>query len=71
MLWIYTENDQYFGPTFSQAWHKAFVEAGGNAEFNLLPPYARDGHSLFASGRLIWEPVVSKFLDANGFPQPR
>lgn len=71
MLWIYTENDQYFSPKFSQAWHKAFVKAGGNAELNLVPPYARDGHTLFTSGSRIWEPLVSKFLDANGFPQPK
>lgn len=25
MLWIYTENDQYFGPSYSRAWHAAFV----------------------------------------------
>ena len=69
MLWVYTENDKYFGPKFSQAWHKAFVDAGGRAELSLLPPFAKDGHTLFSSGSGIWEPVVSKFLDANGFPQ--
>ena len=71
MLWIYTENDKYFSPKFSQAWHQAFVKGGGHAEFNLLPPFGRDGHTLFSSGGQIWEPIVSKFLDANGFPEPR
>ncbi|MFZ6760111.1 alpha/beta hydrolase family protein [Undibacterium sp. Ji50W] len=68
MLWIYTENDQYFGPRYSQAWHAAFVSAGGKAEYVLLPAFAKDGHTLFASGMKIWEPVVSRFLDENGFP---
>lgn len=68
MLWIYTENDQYFSPRYSQAWHAAFVKAGGKAEFVLLPAFAKDGHTLFASGMKIWEPVVSRFLDENGFP---
>ncbi|MFZ6774037.1 alpha/beta hydrolase family protein [Undibacterium sp. SXout7W] len=67
MLWIYTENDQYFSPRYSQAWHAAFVKAGGKADYKLLPPFAKDGHSLFASGMKIWQPLVSEFLDANGF----
>jgi homoserine acetyltransferase len=69
MLWIYTENDQYFSPRYSQAWHAAFVKAGGKAEFRLMSPFAKDGHSLFSSGIKIWEPLVSEFLDANGFRQ--
>jgi dienelactone hydrolase len=66
-LWIYTENDQYFGPKYSQAWHHAFVKAGGLAEFNLLPAFAADGHTLFTAGMPVWEPVVTKFLQAHGF----
>ena len=66
-LWIYTENDQYFGPKYSQAWHQAFVKAGGLAEFNLLPAFAADGHTLFTAGMPLWEPVVTKFLQAQGF----
>ena len=70
MLWIYTENDQYFGPRHSKAWHAAFVKAGGKAEYLLLPPFGKDGHSLFAAGIATWEPVVSQFLSSNGFPPP-
>ena len=66
-LWIYTENDQYFGPKYSQAWHQAFVKSGGLAEFNLLPAFAADGHTLFTAGMPLWEPVVSKFLQVHGF----
>ncbi len=66
MLWIYTENDQYFSPRFSQAWYTAFVKAGGKATFKLMPSFGKDGHSLFSSGIKIWEPLVSEFLDANG-----
>ena len=70
-LWIYTENDQYFAPKHSQAWHQAFVKSGGQAEFNLLPAFAADGHTLFAAGNSLWEPVVARFLDANGFAEPK
>lgn len=69
-LWIYTENDQYFGPKYSRAWHRAFVKSGGRAEFNLLPAFAADGHTLFAAGSSVWEPIVTRFLEANGFADP-
>lgn len=68
MLWIYTENDLYFGPKHSKSWHEAFVKAGGKAEYHLLPPFARNGHTLFSSGVEIWAPVVSEFLVKLGFP---
>jgi dienelactone hydrolase len=68
MLWIYTENDQYFNPTYSKAWHTAFVSAGGHADYRLLPPFSDNGHTLFSRGPDVWEPVVSEFLDRLGFP---
>ncbi|WP_230945145.1 alpha/beta hydrolase family protein [Burkholderia territorii] len=68
MLWIYTENDQYFAPTYSRAWHDAFVRAGGNADYRLLPPFEKNGHMLFAHGIDVWQPVVSEFLERQGFP---
>ena len=64
-LWIYTENDLYFGPRYSQAWHAAFVAAGGVAEFHLLPPFENNGHSLFTKGIALWTPVVQQFLEKN------
>jgi dienelactone hydrolase len=66
-LWIYTENDQYFSPTHSRAWHEAFTAAGGKAEYRLLSPFARDGHLLFVSGTHIWQPLVADFLKSAGF----
>ncbi|WP_322071209.1 alpha/beta hydrolase family protein [Paraburkholderia bannensis] len=68
MLWIYTENDQYFAPSYSRAWHDAFVRAGGNADYRLLPPFENNGHMLFAHGVEVWEPVVSDFLVRLGLP---
>ena len=37
MLWIYIENDTFFGPELSRRMHEAYTEAGGNAEYHLLP----------------------------------
>ncbi|NDI84971.1 prolyl oligopeptidase family serine peptidase [Undibacterium sp. B2R-29] len=68
MLWLYTENDQHFSPKYGRAWHAAFINAGGQAELNVLPPFGRDGHSLFSAGFDIWQPLVSQFLDEHGFP---
>ncbi len=66
-LWIYTENDNYFSPEHSRAWHQAFTAAGGKAEFRLLPPFAKDGRTLFGRGQKIWQPVVEEFLNGVGF----
>lgn len=67
MLWIYTENDLYFAPVHSKAWHAAFVKAGGVADYHLLPPFGKNGHLLFSNGTGIWEPIVSAFLEKLGF----
>lgn len=68
MLWIYTRNDTYFGPELSGRMHKAFVGAGGKAEYHLLEPFGDDGHFFIDSPEAIpiWAPLVSRFLD-----QPR
>jgi dienelactone hydrolase len=68
MLWIYTENDLYFGPTYTRRWHDAFVGAGGQADYRLLPPFGANGHLLFAQGNDIWQPIVDGYLAPLGFP---
>ena len=64
MLWIYTENDTYFGPALSQRMATAFQAGGGNLEYHLLPPFGHDGHFLVdsADGVRIWTPMVDDFL---------
>lgn len=65
MLWIYIENDTFFGPALSKRMHDAFSAAGGNAEYRLLPPFGDDGHFLVGSAESIpiWAPLVGAFLD--------
>jgi dienelactone hydrolase len=67
MLWIYSENDTYFGPDLAKRMHAAFTGAGGNAEFQMLPPFGSDGHFLINSpdGIPLRAPLVSKFLDEH------
>lgn len=70
MLWIYTENDMYFGPKHPRDWHAAFTAAGGQAEFVQYPPHGEDGHLLFSRYPAVWQPKVSEFLRSRGFATP-
>ena len=65
MLWIYIENDTFFGPDLSKRMYKAFTGAGGKAEYHLLRPFGNEGHFLvgFPEAIPIWTPLVSAFLD--------
>ncbi|MET3332107.1 MULTISPECIES: alpha/beta hydrolase family protein [Bradyrhizobium] len=66
MLWIYIENDTFFGPDLSKRMHTAFTAAGGRAEYHLMPPYGNEGHFFIGSRDAIplWSPLVTTFLDA-------
>ena len=65
MLWLYIENDTFFGPELSKRMYSAFTGAGGNAEYHLFPPHGSDGHFFIGTPDAvpIWSPVVSAFLD--------
>jgi dienelactone hydrolase len=66
MLWVYSQNDHFFGPQLAQRFHQAFTRAGGNATFILAPPFSNDGHHLFSrSGVSIWAPMVDRFLQSQ------
>ena len=67
MLWIYIENDTFFGPALSKRMHEAYTAAGGNAEYHLMPPFGSDGHFFIASPDSIalWSPLVSQFLNRH------
>jgi dienelactone hydrolase len=67
MLWIYSENDTYFGPDLAKRLHTAFTAAGGKAELHILPAHGSDGHFLIDAADAIpmWSPLVSRFLNEN------
>ena len=69
-LWLYTENDLYFGPKYPREWFEAFRETGGTGEFHQFPPHGEDGHTLFTSHPASWRPVVEDFLRRQGFTRP-
>jgi dienelactone hydrolase len=65
MLWIYIENDTFFGPDLSRRMFDAYTGAGGNAEYHLMPPFGNEGHFFIGSPEAIpqWSPLVIKFLE--------
>jgi dienelactone hydrolase len=63
MLWVYSENDHFFGPQISAQFYAAFTQSGGNAKFIRAQPFRKDGHGLFSlAGIPIWTPMVDAFL---------
>jgi dienelactone hydrolase len=67
VLWLYSANDRYWGPTYPRAWFAAFTAAGGRGEFVRLPAFEDDGHFSFYGNRDAWRPAFLAFLAGNGF----
>jgi dienelactone hydrolase len=66
MLWIYAENDHFFGPQLAQRFYAEFTKNGGSAQFIAAPPFGEDGHTLFSlRGIPIWTPMVDQFLKSQ------
>jgi pimeloyl-ACP methyl ester carboxylesterase len=67
MLWLYAENDTYFGPALTKRMHDAFTAAGGDAEYQMLPAISGDGHFLIQSpdDRQLWTSLVLDFLNRH------
>jgi hypothetical protein len=66
MLWVYAENDHFFGPALAQRFRDAFVGAGGKVTFVKAPAFGADGHHLFSSAGIpVWAPLVDDFLKAQ------
>jgi dienelactone hydrolase len=70
MLWIYAENDMYFGAKLPKEWFDAYAGEGAPAQFVQFPPHGEDGHSLFTRFPDVWKPKVAQFLEMQGFKLP-
>ena len=62
-LWLYAENDSYFPPALSRAMADAFIDAGGRADYRLLPPYGSEGHFVIRGND--WNDALQDFLDRS------
>jgi dienelactone hydrolase len=71
VLWLYSENDKYWGAKLPQQWFSAFTKAGGVGEFGQLPalPAALgdDGHASFTRNPSAWRQPFEDFIRKNGF----
>lgn len=70
-LWLYSENDRFWGPELPRIWFSAFVEAGGQGQFVQTPAYGTDGHRAFVADPDGWRPAFETFLRRVGLhPRP-
>lgn len=68
-IWLYSQNDHYFGPSVARSFFDAFKTTGGNGEFVALPAFGEDGHLLTsAEGMTHWRAAVDDFLRRNKLP---
>ena len=68
-LWIYAENDPFFSPDLVGRMIAGYRSGGGNAELALLPPFGKDGHSLYKQeANTLLKPHIEDFLRSNRFP---
>ena len=70
-IWLYSENDHYFGPALVRKFLTAFQAGGAEVDFVSLPPYGEDGHSSFLRAKDNWVGPVLDFLKRIGIlPEP-
>lgn len=69
-LWVYSENDRFFGNRLPQRWFDAFTQNGGSGRFVRLPAHGDDGHGSFTRNPDAWRPAFEAFLREAGFASP-
>ena len=70
MLWLYWQNDLYWGAGTPRRWHEAWTTAGGLAEYRSLPAVGQDGHAGVNLDMDHWAPLVDDYLARLGFGTP-
>ena len=61
-LWLYAENDLFWGADVPKNWFAAFKMGGSDATFFQTAPVGANGHFLIDEGGPLWEPTVAAFL---------
>jgi len=65
-LWLYSENDRFWGPDLPKAWFATFKAQGGEGSFVSLPPYLDNGHGIFTGNQAAWQPAFEAFVRGLG-----
>jgi dienelactone hydrolase len=68
MLWIYPKNDHFFGTTAATAAQKAFNDAGGHAQLEIIAKSSENDTYPFREDPAEWGPLVEKFLQQLDLP---
>lgn len=70
-LWLYAENDQYWGPEAPRQWHEAFKAGGSDTQFIQTGPLpGHDGHALLTYGGKMWSVPLDAFARKVGLTAP-
>lgn len=67
-LWIFAQNDHFFGPTIAQQMFDSYTSAGAPGEFEAAPAIGTDGHLLLFAPPPFWWPRVASFLEKLHLP---
>ena len=67
MLWLYWENDKFWGAEIPRKWHQAWTSGGAKAQMHTLAAIGNDGHSGVGIDMNHWVPLAEKFLADLGF----
>jgi dienelactone hydrolase len=68
-LWVYSENDHFFGPTLAREMFSAFTAGGAAGELVIVPAFGNDGHYLLSpTGIPRWRNLVDTFLRKHHLP---
>ncbi|MGX0962866.1 dienelactone hydrolase [Bradyrhizobium japonicum] len=69
MLWLYAENDQFYGPDLAWRMFAAYSAGGAPAQLQMLPPFEPNGHNTVVLALAdTWFPSVDPFLEKLGLP---
>jgi len=68
-LWLYADNDPFFGPAFAQRMWSAYQSTGGQAAFVALPAFGESGHTLYKqAANTLTQAPIDAFLRRNHLP---
>ncbi|MBX3655768.1 MAG: dipeptidyl aminopeptidase [Ramlibacter sp.] len=70
-LWLYAENDLYWGAEMPRLWHAAYRAGGSDSTLVQTEPVAgHDGHQLMLRGGRMWSVPLNTFIDKVGLLTP-
>jgi len=70
-LWLYAENDRFWGRVTPLAWHAAYRAGGSESTMIMKAPLeGRDGHQLLSQGAAFWAEPLEYFVKRVGLFSP-